>query len=82
MYFYAEKDKIELQVFADASEDMSGLVAYLRSQTTEYSANLAFVIENCRVALKRRRRIASSGYGIEVEHIVMELGTKSRKFSF
>ena len=82
MYFYAEKDKIELQVFADASEDMMGLVAYLRSQTTECSANLAFVIENCRVELKRRLRIASSGYGIEVEHIVIELETKSRKFSF
>ena len=36
-------------VFADASEDTMCAVAYLRSQSKEYSADLAFVIGKCRV---------------------------------
>ena len=48
-YFYTARDKIELHVFADASEDTMCAVAYLRSQHKEYSADLAFVIGKCRV---------------------------------
>ena len=49
-YFNREMDKAELHVFADASEDTMCAVAYLLSQLEEYSAELAFVIEKCRVA--------------------------------
>ena len=49
-YFNRERDKAELQVFVDASEDTMCAVAYLRSQPKEYSADLAFVIRKCRVA--------------------------------
>ena len=49
-YFNRERDKTEFHVFADASEDTMCAVAYLRSQPKEYSADLAFVIGNCRVA--------------------------------
>ena len=49
-YFNRERDKTELHVFADASEDTICAVAYLRSRPKEYSANLAFVIGKCRVA--------------------------------
>ena len=52
-YFYTARDKIELHVFADASEDTMCAVAYLRSQPKEYSADLAFVVEKCRVAPMR-----------------------------
>ena len=40
-------------MFADASEDTMCAVAYLRSKPKEYSADLAFVIEKCRVAPMR-----------------------------
>ena len=49
-YFNREKDKTELHVFADASEDTISAVTYLRSQPKEQSADLAFVIGKCRVA--------------------------------
>ena len=44
-------------MFADASEDTICAVAYLRSQTKEYSADLAFVIGKCRVAPMRHLSI-------------------------
>ena len=50
-YFSTTKGKWELHVFADASEDTMCAVAYLRSKPKEYSADLAFVIGKCRVAL-------------------------------
>ena len=37
-------------MFADASEDTMCAVDYLRSQPNEYSANIAFVIGEFRVA--------------------------------
>ena len=49
-YFNRERDKTELHLFADASEDTMCAVDYLRSQPKEYSADLAFVIGKCRVA--------------------------------
>ena len=52
-YFKGEKDKTELHLFADASEDTICAVAYLRSQPKEYSGDLAFVIGKCRVAPMR-----------------------------
>ena len=51
--FNRERDKTELHVFADGSEDTMCAVAYLRSQPKEYSADLAFVIGKCRVAPMR-----------------------------
>ena len=52
-YFSTSKDKWELHVFADASENTMCAVAYLRSKPKEYSADLAFVIGKCRVAPMR-----------------------------
>ena len=45
-HFSTAKDKWELHVFADASEDTMCAVAYLRSKPKEYSADLSFVIES------------------------------------
>ena len=56
-YFNRERDKTELHVFADASEDTMCAVAYLRSRPKEYSADLAFVIGKCRVAPMRHLSI-------------------------
>ena len=56
-YFNGERDKTELHMFADASEDTICAVACLRSQTKEYSADLAFVIGNCRAAPMRHLSI-------------------------
>ena len=52
-YFSRAENKIELHVFADASEDTNCAVAYLRSQPNEYSAALAFVLEKCGAAPMR-----------------------------
>ena len=52
-YFNRERDKTEIHVFADASEDTMCAVAYLRSQPKKYSADLAFVIGKCIVAQMR-----------------------------
>ena len=49
-YFNRERDKTELHVFADASEDTMCALAYLRSQPKEYSTDLALFIGKCRVA--------------------------------
>ena len=51
------RDKTELHVFAEASEDTMCAVAYLRSQPKKYSADLAFVIGKCRVAPMRHLSI-------------------------
>ena len=56
-YFSTAKDKWELHVFADASEDKMCAVAYLRLKPKEYSADLAFVIGKCRVAPMRHLSI-------------------------
>ena len=48
-YFNRGRDKTELHVFADASEDTMCAVAYLRSRPKDYSADLAFVIGKGRV---------------------------------
>ena len=53
-YFSTAKDRWELHVFADASEDTMCAVAYLRSKPKEYSADLAIVIGKCRVAPMRK----------------------------
>ena len=49
-YFKRDRDKTELHVFADASEDTMCAMAYLRSQPKQRSAYLAFLIGKCRVA--------------------------------
>ena len=56
-YLNEERDKTELHVFADASEDTMCAVAYIRSQPKEYSTDLAFVIGKCRVAPMRHLSI-------------------------
>ena len=56
-YFNTLENKIELHVFADASEDTMCAVAYLSLQTKEYSSGLAFVIGKCRVAPMRHLSI-------------------------
>ena len=49
-YFSTAKIKWELHVFADASKDTMCAVAYLPSKPKVSSADLAFVVEKCRVA--------------------------------
>ena len=56
-YFSRAKDTWALHVFAHASEDTMCAVAYLRSKSKEYSADLAFIIGNCRVAPMRHLSI-------------------------
>ena len=73
-YFNRERDKTELHVFADASEDTMCAAAYLRSQPKEYSADLAFVIENCRVAPMRHLSIKR----LELQAAVMALRLKEQ----
>ena len=68
-YFNRERDKSELHVFADASEDTICAVAYLRSQLKEYPADLAFVIGMCRVAPMRHLSIPR----LEFQAVVMEV---------
>ena len=73
-YFNREKDRTELHVFADASEDTMCAVAYLRSQPNEYSANLEFVIGNCRVAPMRHLSIPR----LELQAAVMAVWLKEQ----
>ena len=51
------KKKVELHLFADESKDTMCAVAYLTFQEKEYSADLAFLIEKCRVAPMRQLSI-------------------------
>ena len=73
-YFNKERDKIELHVFADVSEDTMCAVAYLRSQPKEYSADLAFVIGKCRVAPMRHLSIPR----LELKAAVMAVRLKEQ----
>ena len=73
-YFSTAKDKWELHVFADASEDTMCAVAYLRSKPKEYSADLAFVIGKCRVALMRHLSIPR----LELQAAVMAVRLKEQ----
>ena len=73
-YFNRERDKTELHVFADASEDTMCAVAYLRSQPKEYSADLAFVIRKCRVAPMRNVSIPR----LELQVAVMAVRLKEQ----
>ena len=73
-YFSREKDKAELHVFADASEDTMFAVAYLRSQPKKYSADLAFVIGKCRVAPMRHLSIPR----LELQAAVMAVRLKEQ----
>ena len=73
-YFYTAREKIELHVFADESEDTMCAVAYLRSQPKVYSANLAFVIGKCRVAPTRHLSIPR----LELQAAVMAVRLKEQ----
>ena len=73
-YFSTAKDKWELHVFADASEDTMCAVVYLRSKPKEYSANLAFVIGKCRVAPMRHLSIPR----LELQAAVMAVRLKEQ----
>ena len=73
-YFSTAKDKWELHVFADASEDTMCAVAYLRSKPKEYSADLAFVIGKCRAAPMRHLSIPR----LELQAAVMAVRLKEQ----
>ena len=73
-YFNRERDKAELHVFADESEDTMCAVAYLRSQPKEYSADLAFVIGKCRVTPMRHLSIPR----LELQAAVMAVRLKEQ----
>ena len=73
-YFSTAKDKWELHVFADASEDTMCAVAYLRSKPKEYSADLAFVIGKYRVAPMRHLSIPR----LELQAAVMAVRLKEQ----
>ena len=73
-YFNRERDKTEVHVFADASEDTMCAVAYLRSQPKEYSAHLAFVVGKCRVAPMRHLSIPR----LELQAAVMAVWLKEQ----
>ena len=73
-YFNRERDKTELHMFADASEDTMCAVAYLCLQPKEYSADLAFVIGKCRVAPMRHLSIPR----LELQAAVMAVRLKEQ----
>ena len=73
-YLKGERDKAELHVFADASEDTMCAVAYLRSQSKEDSSDLAFVIGKCRVAPMRHLSITR----LELQAAVMAVRLKEQ----
>ena len=69
-----KRDKAELHVFADASEDTMCAVAYLRSHPKECSADFAFVIGKCRVARMRHLSIPR----LELQAAVMAVRLKEQ----
>ena len=73
-YFSRERDKVELHVLADASEDMMCAVGFLRSQPKEYSADLAFIIGKSRVAPMRHLSISR----LELHTAVMSVRLKEQ----
>ena len=73
-YFSTAKDKWELHVFAEASEDSMCAMAYLRSKPKEYSADLAFVIRKCRFAPMRNLSIPR----LELQAAVMAVRLKEQ----
>ena len=73
-YFNREREKTELHVFADASEDTMCTVAYLRSQPKRYSDDLAFVIGKFRVAPMRHLSIPR----LELQAAVMAVRLKEQ----
>ena len=73
-YISTAKDKWELHVFADASEDTMCAVAHLRSKPKEYSADLAFVIGKCSVQPMRHFSIPS----LELQAAVMAVRLKKQ----
>ena len=73
-YFNGERNKTELHLFADASEDTMCAVAYLRSQPKGYSPDLAFVIGKCRVAPMRHLSIPR----LELQAAVMAVRLKEQ----
>ena len=87
-YFSRERDKAELHVFAEASEDTMCAVAYLGSQSKEYTADLAIVIGKCRVAPMRHLSIPRLEMQVAVmavmlnEQIVKEHEMKINSCSF
>ena len=73
-YFIRERDKTQLHVFADASENTMCAVAYLRSQPKKHSADLTFVIGKCRVAPMRHLSIPR----LELQAAVMAVRLKEQ----
>ena len=73
-YFNRGRDKTELHVFADASEDTMCAVACLRSQPKDYSADLVFVVGKCRVAPMRHHSIPR----LELQAAVMAVRFKKQ----
>ena len=73
-YFNRDKDRTEIHVFADASEDTMCAVAYLRSQPKKHSADLAFVFGKCRVAPMRHLLIPR----LELQAAVMAVRLKEQ----
>ena len=73
-YFNRERDKTELHVFADASDDTMCAVAYLRSQPKEYSADFSFVIGKWRVAPMRHLSLPR----LELQEAVMAVRLKEQ----
>ena len=73
-HFNRERDKTELHVFADASEDTMSAVAYPRSEPKQYSVDLEFVIGKCRVAPMRHLSIPR----LELQAAVMAVRLKEQ----
>ena len=73
-HFNRERDKAELHVFSDASEDTMCAVAYLRSQPKEDSADSAFIIGKCRLAPMSHLPITR----LELQAAVMALRLKEQ----